>query len=91
LPQSYIIDPPGSSTDTLLPATQEVLGLDAQPGIESATQNTERVWFIIFHQSIDEFTERGQVTHPHLRYLNENFKKVSVEDWSDLRLYLFTK
>ena len=40
LAQTYVSDPPGSNVDTLAPATQKVLGLEAKPDIESAAGNT---------------------------------------------------
>lgn len=90
LPQSYIIDTPGSSTDTLLPATQEVLGLDAQSNLENATRDAERVWFVIFQESIEEFTAAGASTHPHLAWLNDHYKLDLVEQWGSLLVYLYS-
>jgi len=91
LPQTYIADPPGSRVDTLAPATQQVLGLEAQADIESAAGEARRVWFIIFDQSIQEYVKAGEPTHPHLAWLNANYSLVEVQNWGDLRVYLFSK
>jgi hypothetical protein len=91
LPQSYVIDPPGSSTDTLSPATRKILYLTAQENMETALTNADRVWFVIFQQSIDEFTAKDYETHPNIEYLNANFILTSKEDFDDVRLYLFTR
>jgi mannosyltransferase len=91
LQQSFITDPPGSGTDTLSPATRQVLGLTAAQDVGSAVQGASRIWFIIFQQSIDEFTRAGYRTHTHLKYLDEHFKLASVSDWGDLRIFLYTK
>ena len=91
LPQSYIIDPPGSPTDTLLPATQEVLGLNPHPNLEIASRGAEHVWFIIFRESIEEFTVAGAPTHPHLAWLNDHFELDRVEEWGSLLVYLYSK
>lgn len=91
LPQSYIIDAPGSPTDTLLPATQEVLGLNPHPNLEIASRGAEHVWFIIFRESIEEFTVAGAPTHPHLAWLNDHFELDRVEEWGSLLVYLYSK
>lgn len=91
LPQSYITDPPGSSTDTLSPATQKILNLTSRENIKSATADASRVWFIIFQQSIDEFTTKGYETHPDIEYLDNNFTRVSKEDLGAVKLFLYSK
>lgn len=88
--QSYLADPPGSSVDTLAPATQEVLGLTAQPDIVSATREARRVWFIIFERSILEYTSAGEATHPQLAWLNAHYSLVEIQHWGDLQIYLFS-
>jgi uncharacterized membrane protein len=90
LSQSFIADPTGSNTDTLSPATIQVLSLNAVEDVESATAIAARIWFVIFQQSIDEFSGQAN-THPHLKYLEENFNLEFIEEWDDLRLYLFTR
>lgn len=91
LPQSYIIDIMGSSTDTLSPATRNILHLTHQENIETASANTTRIWFIIYQQSIDEFISQGFETHPDIEYLNSNFVLISTESLDDVRLYLYTR
>jgi hypothetical protein len=91
LAQEYIADPPGSEVDTLAPATQQVLGLAAQPDPAAASGPAARVWFIIFRQSIDEYAAAGQATHAHLAWLDEHFHLDHVEEWGDLRVYLYTR
>ena len=90
LPQGFIPDPPNSSVDTLAPATQQVLGLQSFKDIRSAstTTNASRVWFIIYQQSLDEYAQAEKI-HPHLEYLGKHFELESVEEWGDLRVYLY--
>ncbi len=90
LAQTYVSDPPGSNVDTLAPATQKVLGLEAKPDIASAAGNAKRVWFIIFAQSIQEYKDAGQTTHPQLAWLEAHYTEVNVQRWGDLHVYLFT-
>jgi 4-amino-4-deoxy-L-arabinose transferase-like glycosyltransferase len=91
LPQSYLMDTLGGSTDTLSPATRKILHLADQENIESASANADRVWFIVFQQSIDEFTAQGFKTHPDIEYLNRNFTLTSTEIFDDVRLYVYTR
>lgn len=89
LPQGFILDPAGSSVDTLSPAVQQLLQLRPFKDIQNGTNGAGRVWFIIYQQSMDEYGQTGQ-PHPHLDYLNENFILDSAEEWEDIRLYLYT-
>ena len=90
LPQTFIADPPGSSVDTLASATQQVLGLEAEADIESAVGEAERIWFIVFEQSNQEFVQRG-IHAPSPIWLTNNYSLVEIENWGDLRLYNFSK
>jgi 4-amino-4-deoxy-L-arabinose transferase-like glycosyltransferase len=91
LPQTYIIDTPGSSTDTLSPATQKILHLSNQKNIATASVGVTRIWLIIFQKSIDEFKSHGFTTHPQIDYLNSNFILTTTEVYDDVRVYLFTR
>ncbi len=89
--QSYIIDPPGSSTDTLSAATRNILRLTDKENIKSASADADRVWFVIYQKSIDELTSHGGKTHPQLEYLDQHFKLESIETWDDLKVYIYKK
>lgn len=91
LPQGYIIDPPGTTVDTLAPATREILGLTGYEDASTATKNFSRVWFIIYQRSIDEYTENGNVNHPHLEYLDSEFTFQSVKKQDDITIYLYSR
>jgi mannosyltransferase len=91
LPQLYVTDPSGSSTDTLAKATREVLELKAAQNIYEATQNAHRIWFIIFERSIAEAQAAGMETHPQMNYLHQNFVHSETEQWGELQVHLFEK
>jgi 4-amino-4-deoxy-L-arabinose transferase-like glycosyltransferase len=91
LPQSFIGDQPGSRTDTLASATQQVLGIKSKSDIQSATANAERVWYIIYQRSIEEYKASGAPTHPDLEYLDSHYNLKSKEAWDGLRVLLYTK
>ncbi len=91
LPQAYLIDPPGSSTDTLSSATSKILHLNNYESMSTASTDSDRVWFVIYQQSIDELAAQGYKTHPQLEYLDHHFKFESVETWNDIKVYLYRK
>lgn len=91
LPQSFIGDPPGSSTDTLAAATQQILGIRAEQNIRSATSSKKRVWYIIYERSIAEYQAAGYETHPDIEYLNSQFHLESEERWDGLQLLLYSR
>lgn len=91
LPQTFIGDPPGSATDTLAPATQQVLKIKAETNIRSAVSGVKHVWYIIYQRSIDEYIQAGKSTHPDIEYLNSQFTLESQKTWGDLQILLYTK
>jgi mannosyltransferase len=91
LAQSFVSDPPGSATDTLAPATQQVLEIEAETDIGTAVSGAERVWYIIYQRSIDEYIQAGKSTHPDIEYLNSELTLESQKTWDDLRILLYTK
>ena len=91
LPQTFISDLPGSSTDTLAQATQKITGIRAEPNLVSATNGASRVWFIIFTRSIEEFISAGAKTHPQLQYLELTYNLVSHETWGGAEVFLFSR
>ena len=90
LSQSFMDDPEGSSTDTLAPATQEVLGIQAKTDVQGATNDARHVWYIVYDQSIKEYQAAGHSTHPDIEYLNSHFRLQKEEQWGGLQLLLYT-
>lgn len=91
MPQAYIIDPPGAGTDTLAPATREILGLTEYQQIAAATENFSRIWFIIYQKSIDEYIDLRYPNHPHLEYLDLKFALQSTVKQNDVIILLYTR
>jgi len=89
LPQTFIGDPLGGATDTLASATQQVLNIKAETNIASAVDNRQRVWYIIYQQSIDEYIQAGKLTHPDIEYLEARFVLESQDTWDGLLILLF--
>jgi uncharacterized membrane protein len=91
LPQLFIADPGGSSTDTLASATQKILNLKAEKDITTATEYADRVWYIVYQRAIDEYIAAGYPTHPDLQYLDSQFHLSAQETWDGLRVFLYSK
>jgi hypothetical protein len=91
LPQTFIGDVSGSATDTLAPATQHILNIRAEKSIQTATENSSRVWYIIYRRAIDEHEAGGDPTHPDIEYLNSQYTLEFEENWGGLQVFLYTK
>ena len=91
LPQTFIGDPPGGSTDTLAPATQQVLNIEAEADVASAVGDSERVWYIIYQRSIDEYVQAGKTTHSDIEYLDSKYILETKTVWNDLLILLYAK
>lgn len=86
--QGFILDPENSDVDTLAPATRQILGLTEYANIETATKNSKRVWLVIYQDSLNEYTSINAI-HPHIEFMNSNFNLENIEEWGNLRLYLY--
>jgi hypothetical protein len=87
--QSFIRDEPGSPTDTLASATQQVLNIGAEKDIQSATRNAKRVWYVIYQRSIAEYQAGGYRTHPDIEYLDSQYSLKLEETWDGLQVLLY--
>ena len=90
LPQEYVADPPGSAIDTLAPSTQKVLNLEASENMSSAIGKADRVWFLIFAESNQEYVRAGLARHPHLTFLLARYTQLELQHWGPLDVYLFS-
>jgi 4-amino-4-deoxy-L-arabinose transferase-like glycosyltransferase len=89
LKQEFLADQPASGSDTLAPATQQVLGIIESASLETATAGNRRVWFIIFQKELDESTSSGLSGDPHLAWLDGNFQLENMETWGPLQVYIY--
>jgi len=86
--QEYVGDMPGSSTDTLALPTQEVLGLLAQPGVQHAVDDAQRVWFVVFQRALDEAAEL-ETENPSKAWLDAHYHLADTAAFADLRILLY--
>jgi hypothetical protein len=91
LEQEYLADPPGSGSDTLALATQQVLGLLAEPDAARAVGEAEGVWFVIFPREIEDYVSLGFPEHPALAWLENRYSVERVEEFGELRVYHFVR
>ncbi|MEW6568840.1 MAG: glycosyltransferase family 39 protein [Chloroflexota bacterium] len=89
LPHHYIADPPGSGSDTLARATQEVLGLLADADAAEAAGGAPGVWFVIFPREIEEYRALGVAEHPALAWLSGHYRFGAELEFGEVRLYHF--
>ncbi len=91
LPQIFVVDAPGSNTDTLAVSTRDVLRVTAASDVEAAVGGARRVWFVVFQHHIEAYVRKGSVNHPQLEWLETDFKLDHVEEWGNIRLYQFIR
>lgn len=91
LSATFLADPPGSGTDTLSQQTASILGVVSRPDVQSATDNTSTIWFVLFRQEIEEYKQAGFSGHPDLEWLAQHYTLEFNETWGDVLLYRFRK
>lgn len=91
LEHRYLPDPPGTDSDTLAPATQEVLGFLAEPSLDRAVSGASGVWFILFSREELDYLAEGYQAHPALTRLYEQFTLDTVAQFGELEVYHFVQ
>ena len=91
LEHRYLPDPPGTDSDTLAPATQEVLGFLAEPDLDRAISGASGVWFVLFSREELDYLAQGYAAHPSLEKLAEQFTLDSVSQFGELGVYHYVK
>jgi 4-amino-4-deoxy-L-arabinose transferase-like glycosyltransferase len=91
LAHHYLEDPPGTASDTLAVATQEVLGLLADHDAPAAIQDADGVWFVVFRREIEEYRAAGMADHPALAWLESQMALAEVRAYGDLDVYHFMR
>ena len=87
----FLADAPGSGSDTLAPATQQVLGFLAEPEITAAVGEATGIWFIVFPREELEHLADGFQAHPSLAWLSAHFTLDSVAQFGELEAYHFVR
>jgi hypothetical protein len=69
LNSTFLADEPGSANDTLAKRTMQALDINAITDVGSAIQGVDRVFFVVFAQTIEEYSGAGG--HPIIKELTE--------------------
>lgn len=89
LNSQFLMDIPGSANDTLAAQTMRSLDIKAYEDVGTAIRGYDRVFFIVFQQTIDEFTALGEV-HPVLEELDELADKPVEHKFGDLLVFEYS-
>lgn len=87
----YLADPPGSASDTLAPATQQVLGLIADPDIATAAADATHLALVVFEQEIEDYRSLGFDGHPALQWLEREYRLASRDQYGDLLVFHYRR
>lgn len=88
LEQGYLADILLSGADTLAPATQEVLGLIAEPDIQTALGEARGGFLILFEREIAEFEDQFG-NHPALAWLQGSSTLIDQRRFGELLVLEF--
>ena len=91
LPQSFLMDEPQSSNDTLALASQQAMGLFPQKNLEVAVSGSNHIFFIVFDVTLQEYLQSGSPDHPQLAWLKSHFHLIGSTHYNDLLVYEFSR
>lgn len=91
LEQVFIADEPGSGNDTYARASQVAMKLFPEESIDSAVGASERVFFVVFSRTIQEYHDLGEPDHPTLIWLRGNYDQVDRRSYNDLEVIQFVR
>lgn len=89
--QRFIADEPGSANDTLAVQTQEAMNMIPKPDIASAALGGNRIFFVVFDQTIKEYQEMGKTNHPSILWLDAHYQKISQQHFNDLEVIKYER
>jgi len=91
LPQKFLADLPGSSNDTFAAGTQKAMGIYPQPDLESAIGDSQRFYYVVFTETIQEYKAAGLADHPNLTWLRVHYVFLDKKVFNDLEIYHFSR
>ncbi len=91
LEQVFIADEPGSHNDTYAPVSQQAIGLIPEPSIAAAAGDSDRVYFVVFTQAIEEYETLGGEGDPNLAWLSAQYPTREHQIFKDLEIFLFER
>ncbi len=82
LDSRFLADEPGSANDTLALTTMKAMNIEAYTNIEDAVRGYERVFFVVFAQTIEEYSFAGG--HPVILFLSNKAGDPVKHEFGDL-------
>jgi mannosyltransferase len=87
--QKFLADAPGTANDTYAEKSQQAIGLIPIGDLPKAVEGSYRVIYIVFQQTLQEYSEQGLSKHPNLAWLDAHGQFEKVEKWNDLQAYFY--
>jgi mannosyltransferase len=89
LPQTFLMDQPGSPNDTYAVASQKAMKIFPEPDMFNAIGSARKVYYVVFSQAISEYQAQGLPSHPVITWLGNNL--IFEEKWlfEDLEVYIY--
>ena len=91
LAQQFLPDEAGSHNDTFAPASKQAMQIFPATDLVSAVGNSQRVDFVVFQATIDEYRGMGKLDHPALAWLDAHYRLIEQRAFGDLLLYRYEK
>jgi mannosyltransferase len=91
LPQRFLIDPPGSPNDTFALGSQKAMGIYPQTDLQVAIGDSQQFYYVVFTQTIQEYTAAGLADHPNLAWLRIHYMLLGKKVFNDLEIYHFSR
>jgi mannosyltransferase len=93
LPQRYLADPLGSPEDTLALPTQQALGLVADNCVQIPSRGKQRVWFVEFAFTRDQYERAGRLNEytRSVDWLDTHFARKEKHSFNDLDIILYSE
>jgi mannosyltransferase len=91
LDQVFLADEPGSSNDTLAPASMQAMGIFPIVSLEEAVKGHARVFFVVYEKTIQEYLDMGYAMHPVMRALEEQYQVSSQTNYTDLLIIIYER
>ncbi len=85
----FLADEPGSANDTLADQSMKALDIEAYATAEDAIEGYKRIFFVVFSQTIDEYSIAGG--HPVMKYLAGKAGEPVRYEFGDLFILEYTQ
>jgi 4-amino-4-deoxy-L-arabinose transferase-like glycosyltransferase len=89
--EKFLPDVPGTPNDTYAPGSQMAMAIFPETNLNTAVGQAQRVYFVVFQETIQEYQAAGQADHPQLIDLRKTFHQTNIYTFQDLLIYQFER